>query len=138
MYYIIYESWYFIRGLEWRPLPLPPPPLPPPPLPPISATHALLTSPTWDCAGTGLNSDGSPGAAPDHDQDLQARPWRPSRPPQPAAGPVGTAAGAWGRGGHRPPTADHAWPAGPIITILYSCNRAALSAVQGRALGRRS
>jgi hypothetical protein len=23
------------------------------------ATHALLTSPTWGCAGTGLNSDGS-------------------------------------------------------------------------------
>ena len=30
-----------------------------------------------------------PGAAPDHDQDRQARPWRPSRPSQagPAAGP---------------------------------------------------
>jgi len=28
-------------------------------LPPFSATHALLTSPTWGCAGTGLNSDGS-------------------------------------------------------------------------------
>ena len=77
------------------------------------------------------------GAAPDHDQDLQARPWRPSRPPQsgPAAGPGGPAAG---RGGHRPAAADHAWPAGPIIPILYSCNRAALSAVQGWALGRRS
>ena len=64
-----------------------------------------------------------------------------ARPPQsgPRPPPVrgGPAEGAWCRGGHRPAAADHAWPAGPIIIILYSCIRAALSAVQRRALGAR-
>jgi len=75
-----------------------------------------------------------PGAAPDHDQDRQAQQAVPGRARRRSRG---AAAGAWGRGGHRPAAADHAWPAEPIITILYSCNRAALSAVKGRALGRR-